>query len=252
MNKHVTEHSPLWIRFGTVVRQMRIAKKISQEVLAERAQLHRTYLTDVEHGKRNLSIDSIHKIAAALEVSITDLFSQIEHAPMAHADVVLQDAVSTSERHHAVEILVVEDDPSYVELTLHALRMGNVSNKIHVVRDGEEALQYFFPKNEIDAHTAPAIPKLILLDLKLPKVDGIEVLQKIRSHELTSSIPVIVMTSSNDVVDFKQCQELGVQEYIVKPFNFEQFSRIMLLVGFRWLLLDKRTTESLQPELQIV
>jgi len=252
MNKHILHNSPLWIRFGTVVRQMRIAKKISQEVLAERAQLHRTYLTDVEHGKRNLSIDSIHKIADALEVSITDLFSQIEHAGTLHQDVIEEHAAAADERRDAVEILVVEDDPSYVELTLHALRTGNVSNKIHVVRDGEEALQYFFPKNETDARAARDIPKLILLDLKLPKVDGIEVLQKIRSHELMASIPVIVMTSSNDVVDFKQCQELGVQEYIVKPFNFEQFSRIMLLVGFRWLLLDKRTTESIRAEHQPV
>lgn len=230
----------LWSNFGIVVRQLRIGKNISQEELADRAHLHRTYLTDVEHGKRNLSLESISKLAMALEVPMSDLFARVENANDQRLELITSHNRSHIERQLAVEILVVEDDPSYVELTLHALRMGNVTNKVRVVRDGAEALDFLFPAAPTKEAATEIIPKLILLDLKLPKVDGIEVLQKIRSHTTTASIPVVVMTSSNNDADFSRCQALGVHEYIVKPFDFEQFSRIMPLVGFHWLLLDKR------------
>jgi two-component system, response regulator len=240
MKQHLNDITTLWARFGIIIRRMRIAKNISQEELAERAQLHRTYLTDVEHGKRNLSLESIRKIAIALDVSLSELFLEIEKAESQRMELITIHKRTHVEQQLAVEILVVEDDPSYVELTLHALRMGNVTNKIHVVRDGAEALEFFFANEPATTHEVNRIPKLVLLDLKLPKVDGIEVLEHIRSSPHTATIPVVVMTSSNDDVDFKRCLALGVHEYIVKPFNFEQFSRIMPLVGFHWLLLDKR------------
>ncbi len=240
MDIHMNDITAIRSRFGIIIRRMRIGKNLSQEELADRAHLHRTYLTDVEHGKRNLSLESIHKLATALEVPMSTLFARLESDDYRRLELITVNKRCHVEERRAVEILVVEDDPSYVELTLHALRMGNVTNKIHVVRDGVEALQFLFPADVPPGGPHDVVPKLILLDLKLPKVDGIEILQKIRSHTATASIPVVVMTSSNNDADFSRCQALGVHEYIVKPFDFEQFSRIMPLVGFHWLLLDKR------------
>lgn len=134
---------------------------------------------------------------------------------------------------NVVEIVLIEDNPHHVELTLRALKTKNLANKIQVLRDGEEALDYLFG---LQAHSSP---KLVLLDLKLPKVDGLEVLRKIKGDERTKHIPVVVMTSSKEEKDIVTSYKLGVNSYIVKPVDFANFSEIIVDVGFYWLALNQ-------------
>ena len=139
---------------------------------------------------------------------------------------------------HNVEILLVEDNPNDVELTLDALREQKISNKIQVVRDGAEALEFIF-RTGTYADRPDAKPKLILLDLKLPKVSGMEVLERIRSEPDTNSIPVVMLTSSKEERDIIESYRLGVNSYIVKPVDFEQFNTAVRTIGLYWLLLNE-------------
>jgi len=138
-----------------------------------------------------------------------------------------------------VEILLVEDNPQDLELTRRALRKGNLTNDIHVARDGAEALEFLFCEGAYTARKIEDGPKLILLDLKLPKVDGLEVLKRVKSDPRTKTIPVVVLTSSKEQNDVVESYQLGVNSYIVKPVNFEGFSAAVLEVGMYWLLLNQ-------------
>jgi CheY-like chemotaxis protein len=138
-----------------------------------------------------------------------------------------------------VEILLVEDNPTDVELTLRTLKKNNFSNKVHVVTDGAEALDYLFATGAYEEREIDKKPKVVLLDLKLPKVDGLEVLKKIKSDERTRDIPVVVLTSSREEKDRIKSYNLGVNSYIVKPVDFEQFSKSVLELGLYWLLLNE-------------
>jgi len=140
---------------------------------------------------------------------------------------------------HTVEILLVEDSPSDVELTLHAFNKHNLTNKIHVVRDGAEALDFLFCTGPYASRDANARPKVILLDLKLPKVDGLEVLRHVKTDARTRLIPVVVLTSSGEERDLVESYALGVNSYIRKPVDFEQFTEAVRLVGLYWLLLNQ-------------
>jgi CheY-like chemotaxis protein len=138
-----------------------------------------------------------------------------------------------------VEILLVEDNPRDVELTLRALKKNNITNNIYVVRDGEEALDFIFATGAYSNRDVSNKPRIILLDLKLPKVDGLEVLQQIKSNPDTKGIPVVMLTSSREERDVVQSYQLGVNSYIVKPVDFEQFTQAIQQVGFYWLLLNE-------------
>jgi two-component system, response regulator len=140
---------------------------------------------------------------------------------------------------NSIEILLVEDNPNDVELTLHALKKNNIANRIHVVRDGAEALEYLFGSGADAGVDANHTPKVILLDLKLPKVDGMEVLQRIKSDERTRPIPVVVLTSSTEERDIVESYRLGVNSYITKPVDFEQFTEAVRQLGLYWLLLNQ-------------
>ena len=137
-----------------------------------------------------------------------------------------------------IEILLIEDNPDDVELTLRALRTHNLANRVKVVADGVEALEYLRPD---DAANPPAdgYPKLVLLDLKLPRVGGIEVLQRLKASERTRTIPVVVLTSSREERDLVESYKLGVNSYIVKPLDFEQFMHTVDELGLYWLLLNE-------------
>ena len=139
-----------------------------------------------------------------------------------------------------VEILLVEDNPSDVELALHALERHNLANRIRVARDGAEALDLIFGDGAYADRKAEDRPRVILLDLKLPLVDGIEVLRKLKGDERTRTIPVVVLTSSHEDRDLAQCYELGVNSYITKPVNFEQFAEAVRQLGMYWVLLNER------------
>ena len=130
-----------------------------------------------------------------------------------------------------VEILLVEDNPHDVELTLRALQRHNLANAVHVVRDGAEALEYIFGTGAYADHGPGRAPRVILLDLKLPKVDGLEVLRQIKSDPRTRTIPVVVMTSSREERDIVESYGLGANSYIVKPVDFEQFVEAARIMG---------------------
>jgi two-component system, response regulator len=141
--------------------------------------------------------------------------------------------------HQAVEILLVEDNPHDVELTLRAFKKRNISNVVYTVKDGSEALDFLFARGDYADRDPKAAPRVILLDLKLPKVDGLEVLRIIKSDEKTKFIPVVVLTSSNEDRDVIQSYQLGVNSYIVKPVDFLKFVDAVAELGFYWLLLNK-------------
>jgi len=140
---------------------------------------------------------------------------------------------------HTTEILLVEDNPDDLEMTLHALRKAKVANHIHVARDGVEALDFIFCEGPFVGRKMEDGPKVILLDLKLPKVDGREVLARIKGDPRTRKIPVIVLTSSKEQNDVVNTYDLGVNSYIVKPVNFEQFVASVQELGMYWLLLNQ-------------
>ena len=144
-----------------------------------------------------------------------------------------------------VEILIVEDTEQDLELALRALRKANLTNRIHIARDGEEAIEFLFCEGAYADRQIENIPKVILLDLKLPKVDGLEVLQRIKGDARTASIPVVVLTSSKEQNDVVKSYRLGVNSYIVKPVNFERFAAAVQELGMYWLLLNQlpSTTE---------
>ncbi len=137
-----------------------------------------------------------------------------------------------------VEILLVEDSATDLELTLRALKKAKLANRIEVVRDGEEALDFLFARNQYASRSAEDKPRLVLLDLKLPKVDGLEVLKAVKSDPTTRSIPVVVLTSSNEQKDIVKSYDLGVNSYIVKPVDFDGFMSAVGDLGLYWLLLN--------------
>ena len=136
----------------------------------------------------------------------------------------------------AVEVLLVEDNPQDLELALRALRKANFSNRIHVARDGAEALEFIFCEGPHAARNIVDGPKVVLLDLKLPKVDGLEVLRRIKGDPRTEMIPVVVLTSSKEQGDIVESYHLGVNSYVVKPVTFERFAEAVQQLGMYWLL----------------
>ena len=136
-----------------------------------------------------------------------------------------------------IKILLIEDNPDDVELTLRAFKKHNLANHITVARDGEEALDIIFQHGKESAEGLR--PDLILLDLKLPKVDGMEVLRQIKENSETKVIPVIVLTSSKEESDLAESYRLGVNSYIRKPVNFEKFTEVVMQLGLYWLLINE-------------
>ncbi|HEU5071043.1 MAG TPA: response regulator [Verrucomicrobiae bacterium] len=138
-----------------------------------------------------------------------------------------------------IEILLVEDNPDDLEMTLRALRRVNLANSIQVARDGAEALEFIFCEGSHAGRKIEQRPKVILLDLKLPKVDGLEVLKRVKSDPRTKTIPVVILTSSKEQRDIVESYHLGVNSYIVKPVNFEGFANAVKDLGMYWLILNQ-------------
>jgi len=140
---------------------------------------------------------------------------------------------------HEVEILLVEDDANDVELTLRALKNRNLANQVFVARDGAEALDFFFGDGSHRWHEIGIAPRVVLLDLKLPKVDGLEVLRRLKSDERTRCLRVVILTSSREEPDIATAYRLGANSYIVKPVDFEAFARAVSEVGLYWVLVNE-------------
>jgi two-component system response regulator len=138
-----------------------------------------------------------------------------------------------------VDILLVEDNPHDAELALHALKQARLANNILVIRDGAEALDFIFGKGDYEGRDAAERPKMILLDLKLPLVDGLEVLRQVKLDARTRTIPVVVLTSSREERDIVESYNLGVNSYIVKPVDFEQFAESVRHIGLYWAVLNQ-------------
>lgn len=142
-------------------------------------------------------------------------------------------------KHDAVEILLVEDNPNDAEIAIRALKKHNLSNRVIHVVDGEEALNYIFGLGPYEGRDIAKRPKVILLDLKLPKVDGLEVLKAVKNNESTKMIPVVILTSSQEESDLVESYKLGVNSYLVKPVDFDKFASSIKDIGFYWLILNK-------------
>jgi two-component system, response regulator len=210
----------LKILLGNAIKSTRSALGISQEELAARAGLHRTYVSDVERGVRNPSIESVEKLAAALELSLPTLFEK-----------------TANKGNRFVEMLLVEDNPRDVEMTVRAFKKARLANPIHVARDGAEALDFLFAEGQYADRKGLPLPEVILLDLHLPKKSGIEVLRQIKADERTRHIAVVILTVSNRNRDITACRRLGAESYIVKPVDFRNFSEVTTRLSLSWMLI---------------
>ncbi len=141
--------------------------------------------------------------------------------------------------HPEIEILLIEDNMNDAEMTMRSLKKNSVSNKVLHLKNGEEALDYIFGNGQFGGRDINKRPKVILLDLKMPKIDGLEVLQKIKSNEKTNMIPVVILTSSKEDPDIQKCYSLGANSYIVKPVDFESFHKIVAELGMYWMLVNQ-------------
>lgn len=145
-----------------------------------------------------------------------------------------------------IEIILIEDNVFEAELAMRALAKNNLANKVLHIDDGEEALDYIFSRGKHLGRKSEPLPKLILLDLKLPKVNGLQILKEIKENPATKSIPVVVLTSSQEERDIVESYKLGVNSYLVKPLNFESFSNAITNLGFYWLLLNQTQVSSVK------
>jgi two-component system response regulator len=147
---------------------------------------------------------------------------------------------------HLVEVLLVEDNPDDAELSMYALKKHRIANRIHHAKDGAEAIDYLFGEGTYAGRNVEETPKVVLLELKLPKVDGLEVLKRIKSDPRTRHIPVVVLTSSREEKDIFESYTFGVNSYIVKPIDFEQFSESVRQLGYYWVLLNESSVSKLE------
>lgn len=222
-------------RFGLAVKNWRTRLRLSQDILAQRAGLHRTYISDIERGARNVSLRSVEKIADAMRISVWSLFSEFNDKPSS-------EPLTTDEM---VDILLVEDRAEDAELTLEVLKDGNITNRVFVVRDGAAALNFLFGTGEFSHRRPNDHPQVVLLDLHLPKIDGLEVLRRIKGDPRTQSIPVVVLTSSKEDRNIHESKRLGAETYIVKPVDLQNFSAMTLKLSLQWALF--KPTGSVPP-----
>lgn len=213
-------------RLGMSVKSWRSRLEISQDELARRSGFNRSYISDVERGSRNVSLKGIEKLADALGISVVTLFAAMDSK-----------SPSTPLRtDEMVDILLVEDDENDMLLTMEVLKKANLTNRIFVVRDGAAALDFLFCKGEFAYRRANDNPQVILLDLNMPKIHGLEVLRRVKADTRTRSIPVVVLTSSNQDIVITTCKRLGAETFIAKPVSFKNFSAMTLKLSLQWAL----------------
>jgi CheY-like chemotaxis protein/DNA-binding XRE family transcriptional regulator len=222
--------------FGAELKRRRMENGISQERLAELADLHRTYISAVESGKRNLTLESIQRLARALGATVGSFFASVERSPgdestKSNFRPGIGSPLSTG------AILLVEDDPKDVEFTLAAFRAAKVANPIHVAGDGATALE-ILTGTDVRARASDFVPpQVVLLDLHLPKIHGLEVLRRIKADRRLKQMPVIVLTASRSDRDIQEALRLGANAYLTKPVDFHRFADVTPKLSLRWALL---------------
>jgi CheY-like chemotaxis protein/DNA-binding XRE family transcriptional regulator len=221
--------------FGIVIRSKRTRLGLSQGTLAERANLHRTYVTDIERGTRNLTLENISKLAGAFGLPISQLFPAASLLDETNGN-----ATKPSGRSDLVDILLAEDNPKDMELALDAFKQARLMNRIHIVRDGEAALDFILRQNQFRERPVENTPGAVLLDLTLPKIHGLEVLRRIKADPGARNIKVVVLAESRLDKNLGEATRLGAAGYIIKPVNFHNFSQITPQLDFSWILLSSK------------
>ncbi len=216
-------------RFGAALKKWRGRLRISQAELAGRSGLDQTYISEIERGERSLSLEGFNRLAIALEITPAIYFPRYKGQPLRHPG-----QLSLSEQ--LVDILLVEDNPNDAELTTIALKKSGIANRIHIARDGAEALDYLFREGKYAGKSSASRPNLILLDLRLPKIDGLEVLRRIKTDDRTRSIPVVVLAGSREDRDIAAGKKLGAQAYLVKPVGFGNLNEVAPQLNLKWAL----------------
>ena len=216
--------------FGSELRRRRKELGLSQEEFGERANLHRTYVSDVEAGKRNPSLQSMQRLASAVGTSIGSVFGAMEG--------ILGEGKGrpADKSDKVVDILLVENEANEAEVTIGAFKKAGLTNRVEVVRDGAEALDFLFCGGKYANRQSSNRPQLVLLNLQLARTSGLEVLRRLKSDETTRSIPVIILAGSRKDDDVQQALKLGADACMVKPVDFENFSRITPRMSFNWAL----------------
>lgn len=221
--------------FGIVIRSKRTGLGLSQGTLAERAHLHRTYVTDIERGTRNLTLENISKLAGAFGLPISQLFPTESLLNGANGN-----APKPSPRSDLVDILIAEDNPRDMELALNAFKQARMMNRIHVVRDGEAALDFILRQNQFRERPVENTPGAVLLDLTLPKIHGLEVLRRIKADTNARNIKVVVLADSRLDKNIAEATSLGAAGCIIKPVSFQNFSLLAPVLEFSWVLLGSK------------
>jgi CheY-like chemotaxis protein/predicted XRE-type DNA-binding protein len=214
-------------RLGVSVKNWRNRLRISQDELAGRAGFHRSYISDIERGARNVSLKSIEKLSEALGITVSTLFADMDG----------KSASTPLRTDEMVDILLVEDNDNDMLLVIQALKSANLTNRIFVVRDGAAALDFLFCTGEFAYRRIHDHPQVILLDLNLPRIDGLEVLRRVKADSRTRAIPVVVLTGSKYEDAIATCKRLGAETFIAKPVNFQNFSAMALQLSLKWALL---------------
>jgi CheY-like chemotaxis protein/DNA-binding XRE family transcriptional regulator len=226
--------------FAASVRRWRNHRRLTQEELAERAHLHRTYISDVERGARNLSLESIDKLARALEISVPCLFTP---APAPGLPGGFAPSPFTTPAMPLVDILLVQASRHDVSVTLEAFHGVRFANSVRVVPGGAEALELFFGSGGFLNQLPDRSKLIVLLDLDLPNVSGLEVLRQLKADERTRGIQVVILTASDKDRNIVECRRLGAQAFITKPFSFHGLSKVTPALSVNLALL-KPTPDS--------
>jgi CheY-like chemotaxis protein/DNA-binding XRE family transcriptional regulator len=218
--------------FGAELRRRRIQSGISQERLAELADLHRTYISAVESGRRNLTLESIQRLARALGVTVASLFSSVENLRNLGGK-----RSGNGAGDHNGRILLVEDDLKDVQFTLAAFKEAKVANPVDVVVDGAAAVGLLDAPSPKELSKTTCLPQVVLLDLQLPKINGLGVLRRFKAHRLWRNVPVVVLTASQNDRDLQEAMRLGASACLTKPVDFHRFAQITPKLKLRWALL---------------
>ncbi|HEX5221986.1 MAG TPA: helix-turn-helix domain-containing protein [Verrucomicrobiae bacterium] len=224
--------------FATSVKRWRNHRGLTQEELAERADLHRTYISDVERGARNLSLESIDKLARALEISLPMLFSPDETPgpPVNHS------SASASE---PVDIILVENDSNHANQILETFSKARVANPVRVISEGAEALDFFLSRGAAADGAKEPLNQIVLLSLDLPKVSGLEVLRQLKMDKRTGNIPIVILAASEKHRDINECKRLGVAAVITRPISFPCLSKVTPALNLAWVLIRSSSVSNI-------